>query len=163
MRNLVLGVLIGVMSAGLMAQKGPGVFPDAVTADPAHYSVSFENELVRLVRDPVVGDPWRRILVVAFVALTLAVPAGMAALRLAPRPFDRVVPVVAFTWLGLAFLPLQSRRLDLLTQRARPRLEVLRDRFEETVNLGILDAHRHGILTSASLMVRWPAAVRPPA
>jgi len=50
MRNLVLGVFIGVMSAGLMAQKGPGAFPDAVAADPAHYSVSFENELVRLVR-----------------------------------------------------------------------------------------------------------------
>src|SRR5512135_2580948 len=26
------------------------------------------------------------------------------------------------------------------------------------VNRGILEAHRHGIVTSASLMVRWPAA-----
>jgi hypothetical protein len=50
MRNLVLGVFIGIASAGVIAQKGPGVFPDAVTADPAHYSLSFENELVRLVR-----------------------------------------------------------------------------------------------------------------
>jgi hypothetical protein len=51
MRNLVLGVFIGIASAGLMAQKGPpDVFPDAVSADPTHYSVSFENELVRLVR-----------------------------------------------------------------------------------------------------------------
>ena len=50
MRNLVLGLFIGIMSAGLVAQKGGDAFPDAVTADPAHYSVSFENELVRLVR-----------------------------------------------------------------------------------------------------------------
>lgn len=50
MRNLVLGVFIGLASAGVVAQKGPGGFPDAVTADPAHYSLSFENELVRLVR-----------------------------------------------------------------------------------------------------------------
>jgi predicted MPP superfamily phosphohydrolase len=59
---------------------------------------------LRLVRDPAVGDPWRRILALAFVALTLALPAGMLALRLAPRPLDRIVPIAAFTWLGLAFL-----------------------------------------------------------
>jgi predicted MPP superfamily phosphohydrolase len=59
---------------------------------------------LRLVRDPAVGDPWRRVLAVAFVALTLALPAGMLALRLAPRPLDRIVPIAAFTWLGLAFL-----------------------------------------------------------
>lgn len=50
MRNLILGVFIGIASAGLVAQKTPGAFPDAVTADPSHYSVSFENELVRFVR-----------------------------------------------------------------------------------------------------------------
>jgi len=50
MRNLILGLFIGIMSAGLVAQKGGDAFPDAVTADPAHYSVSFENELVRLLR-----------------------------------------------------------------------------------------------------------------
>jgi IclR family acetate operon transcriptional repressor len=44
--------------------------------------------------------------------------------------------------LGLAFLPLHSRQLDALTQRARPALEALRDEFEETCNLGMLDGGR---------------------
>jgi hypothetical protein len=33
-----------------MAQRSVPPVPDAVTADPVHYSVSFENELVRLIR-----------------------------------------------------------------------------------------------------------------
>jgi IclR family transcriptional regulator, acetate operon repressor len=44
--------------------------------------------------------------------------------------------------LGLAFLPLQARQLDMLAQRARPHLERLRDEFEETINLGLLDGNR---------------------
>jgi predicted MPP superfamily phosphohydrolase len=59
---------------------------------------------LRLVRDPALADPWRRAIGVAFVLLTLSLPIGMLALRLAPRPFDRLVPIAAFTWLGLAFL-----------------------------------------------------------
>jgi predicted MPP superfamily phosphohydrolase len=59
---------------------------------------------IRLVRDPALAEPWRRLLGVAFVVLTFSVPLGMLALRLAPRPLDRLVPVAAFTWLGLAFL-----------------------------------------------------------
>jgi len=50
MRNLVLGVMIGVASSALVAQRGTQPIPDAVSADPAHYSVSFENELVRFLR-----------------------------------------------------------------------------------------------------------------
>jgi len=50
MRNMVLGVLLGIASSALVAQRGPESVPDAVTADPAHYSVSFENDLVRFVR-----------------------------------------------------------------------------------------------------------------
>ena len=50
MRNLILGVALGITSSGLLAQQGARPVPDAVTADPAHYSVSFENELVRLLR-----------------------------------------------------------------------------------------------------------------
>ncbi len=59
---------------------------------------------LRLVRDPAIVEPWRRVLGVGFVVLTLSLPIGMLALRLAPRPFDRLVPIAAFTWLGLAFL-----------------------------------------------------------
>ena len=50
MRNLVLGVVLGIASSVLMAQQGTQPIPDAVSADPAHYSVSFENDLVRFVR-----------------------------------------------------------------------------------------------------------------
>jgi len=54
MRNLtlgvVLGLLLGLASAGLLAQRAPSSYPDAVTADPAHYSVSFENDVVRFLR-----------------------------------------------------------------------------------------------------------------
>jgi predicted MPP superfamily phosphohydrolase len=59
---------------------------------------------VRLVRDSGVPEPWRRIATAALVLLALAVPLAMAAMRLAPPPIDRVVPAVAFTWLGVAFM-----------------------------------------------------------
>lgn len=50
MRNLLLGVVLGMASSGLVAQRGPESIPDAVSGDPTHYSVSFENELVRFLR-----------------------------------------------------------------------------------------------------------------
>ncbi|MGH6689445.1 MAG: hypothetical protein ACREF4_02025 [Gammaproteobacteria bacterium] len=50
MRNLVLGIVLGIASTTLVAQRGAESIPDAVGADPAHYSVSFENELVRFLR-----------------------------------------------------------------------------------------------------------------
>ena len=58
----------------------------------------------RLVRDPALAEPWRRILAFAFLLLTCSLPVGVLALRFAPRPLDRLVPIAAFTWLGLAFL-----------------------------------------------------------
>ena len=54
MRNLVIGLLLGITLGGvssvLVAQRSADTFPDAVTADPKHYSVSFENDVVRFVR-----------------------------------------------------------------------------------------------------------------
>ena len=50
MRNIVLGVVLGIASSALLAQRSTQSIPDAVRADPAHYSVSFENELVRFLR-----------------------------------------------------------------------------------------------------------------
>ncbi len=41
--------------------------------------------------------------------------------------------------LGLGFVGMQSRDLDVLMERARPWLEKLRDETGETVNLGVLD------------------------
>jgi IclR family transcriptional regulator, acetate operon repressor len=43
---------------------------------------------------------------------------------------------------GRRLVTLQSRRLELLARAARPRLEALRERFHETVNLGVLDGSR---------------------
>ncbi len=43
---------------------------------------------------------------------------------------------------GPSLLPLQGRQLELLAARARPLLEALRDRFEETINLALLDGNR---------------------
>lgn len=54
MRNVVLGVVLGLVAgiaaSALRAQGGTQSIPDAVSADPAHYSVSFENEVVRFLR-----------------------------------------------------------------------------------------------------------------
>jgi len=54
MRNLVIGLVLGaslgVASSPLVAQRSAGTFPDAVTGDPKHYSVSFENDVARILR-----------------------------------------------------------------------------------------------------------------
>ena len=54
MRNLTiglaLGVLLGAAPSSLVAQGSPDSYPDAATADPKHYSVSFENDVARFVR-----------------------------------------------------------------------------------------------------------------
>lgn len=44
--------------------------------------------------------------------------------------------------LGMGFLPSHTRRLQVLSARARPLLERLRDQVGETVNLAVLDGNR---------------------
>jgi hypothetical protein len=54
MRNLaiglVLGAILGIASSTSMARQGVDTVPDAVTADPTHYAVSFENDVARFIR-----------------------------------------------------------------------------------------------------------------
>jgi hypothetical protein len=54
MRNLIIGLVSGFVLATaastLVAQKSANTFPDAVAADPKHYSVSFENDVARFLR-----------------------------------------------------------------------------------------------------------------
>ena len=53
MRNLMIGIflgaILGIGATSLLAQRG-AAFPDAVTADPKHYSISFENDVARFLR-----------------------------------------------------------------------------------------------------------------
>lgn len=44
--------------------------------------------------------------------------------------------------LGVALLPLQTHRLEILRRQAIAHLEQLRDQFGETINLGLLDSGR---------------------
>jgi hypothetical protein len=54
MRNLVIGLVlgtaIGIASSTLVAQRAAEKYPDAVTADPKHYTVAFENNVARFLR-----------------------------------------------------------------------------------------------------------------
>jgi IclR family transcriptional regulator, acetate operon repressor len=58
--------------------------------------------------------------------------------------------------IGPAFLPLQAQQLGVITERARPYLRRLRDRFEETINLGLLEGNRVSYLE----IVESPRSVR---
>lgn len=51
-------------------------------------------------------------------------------------------PVTGSYRAGSAFLPLRAHEPELLARRARPHMERLRDRLEETVNLGMLEGNR---------------------
>lgn len=57
---------------------------------------------------------------------------------------------------GRRLVPIYSRRLELLGRVARSRLDALRDRFQETVNLGVLDGSRVTYLQ----IVESPQAMR---
>ena len=59
---------------------------------------------LRLVRDPMLPEPWRRALTWVLLSAGLLIPAGLLAARLAGRSWIRVVPSAAFLWMGIAFL-----------------------------------------------------------
>jgi predicted MPP superfamily phosphohydrolase len=59
---------------------------------------------LRLVRDPMLPEPWRRTLTWVLLGAGLLIPAGLLAARLAGRSWIRVVPSAAFLWMGIAFL-----------------------------------------------------------
>ena len=54
MRNLMIGLMfgtaLGAVSATLIAQRRADTYQDAVTADPKHYRVAFENDVARFIR-----------------------------------------------------------------------------------------------------------------
>jgi len=58
---------------------------------------------VRLVRDPGIAEPWRRISSAVLVLLLLSFPAAMF-LRRSGSAFGQIFPTLAFGWLGVAFL-----------------------------------------------------------
>ena len=58
----------------------------------------------RLVRDPQLADPWRRVLAVAIALAGASIPAGLFLSRLLRRPLPRLLPMAVFGWFGLAFL-----------------------------------------------------------
>ena len=47
---LMLAILGAAATSTSMAQSSNPKLPDAVTADPKHYTVVFENDIVRLLR-----------------------------------------------------------------------------------------------------------------
>lgn len=62
--------------------------------------------------------------------------------------------------LGLGFVGMQSRHLEILRERARPLLEGLREEFGETANLGLLDGNHviHVDVVESRRSVRLSAA-----
>jgi predicted MPP superfamily phosphohydrolase len=59
---------------------------------------------LRLVRDPSLPEPWRRIFTWILLGAGVLIPLGLFAARMAGRSWVRVIPTAAFIWMGLAFL-----------------------------------------------------------
>jgi uncharacterized protein len=70
---------------------------------------------MRLVRDTLLPEPWRKLATGALILGALLIPVGMVGARLAREHLGRALPLVAFIWLGLAFLLVSALlALDLL-------------------------------------------------
>jgi quercetin dioxygenase-like cupin family protein len=50
MRTALLAFALGMASSALIAQGGTFIVPDAVSADPKHYLVAYENDVIRVLR-----------------------------------------------------------------------------------------------------------------
>jgi hypothetical protein len=48
--GVVIVAAVSGLAVGAMAQSTSQKLPDAVTADPKHYTVEFENDIVRVLR-----------------------------------------------------------------------------------------------------------------
>ena len=48
--GIVILAAVSGLAVGTMAQTAAQKLPDAVTADPKHYTVEFENDIVRVLR-----------------------------------------------------------------------------------------------------------------
>lgn len=48
--SVVIAAAVSGLAVGAMAQSASQKLPDAVTADPKHYTVEFENDIVRVLR-----------------------------------------------------------------------------------------------------------------
>lgn len=61
---------------------------------------------------------------------------------LAERRYVQRDPVTGLFRIGPAFLQLQAQQRGVVAERARPYLRRLRDRYQETLNLGLLEGNR---------------------
>ncbi|HET6413803.1 MAG TPA: metallophosphoesterase [Anaeromyxobacter sp.] len=59
---------------------------------------------LRLVRDPGLPEPWRRLATALLALLALGVPLGLFLARLGKGWVARLAPILAASWLGVAFI-----------------------------------------------------------
>jgi IclR family transcriptional regulator, acetate operon repressor len=79
------------------------------------------------------------------LAVVISLPKSSAFRYLATLEQRRYVerdPVAGTYRAGSALLPLRAHEPELLARRVRPHMEQLRDKLEETVNLGMLEGER---------------------
>jgi predicted MPP superfamily phosphohydrolase len=81
----------------------------------------------RLVRDTAVGEPWRRLLTVGFVAAAVAVPVAFLTMRARAGALADGFVFGAMLWMGVAFLLLSSLVLVDLARLAASGLGSLAD------------------------------------
>lgn len=105
----------------------------------------------------------------AEVAETTGLPKSSVLRYLATLEARRYVqrdPATGDYDIGLALLPRQAQRFEILRQRVRPLLERLHDAFDETINLGILDGTRvyylESIESSRGVRLAQPRGHRDP-